>query len=66
MTTVIIKPMSEWMRKTPTRWWPMPPPIFPDGPPTEEDIALARELFAALDPQSQEWYRRGSVLFAGI
>lgn len=58
MTTVEIKPVPEWMRKTPVKWWPLPPPIFLDCPPSDDDIELARELFEALDPESQTWYRR--------
>lgn len=35
---------------------PMPPPIFPDGEPTPEDVALALALLDELDPESQAWY----------
>jgi len=35
----------------------MPPPIFSDDDPAADDIALARELFQALDTESQHWYR---------
>lgn len=58
MGTVNIQPMPMSYREL-KRFRPMPPPIFPDGPPTDDDIELARELFQALDPESQEWYRRG-------
>jgi hypothetical protein len=47
---------------------PRPWPIFPDGSPTPEEVALARELFAGLDLASQEWYLSGGArwLFAGV
>lgn len=60
MARVNIAPMPLWVRALPKRLRPMPPPIF-DGTPTPEDIALARDLFAALDPESQRW--RDSSLF---
>ena len=61
MTEILIKPMPLWMRTTPERLWPRTPPIFSDlGPegPTDADRELARELFRALDEQSQKWYGR--------
>lgn len=59
MATVNIMPMPQWCRKISAKFRQMPPPIFPDGPPSEEDMELARELFRALDSESQDWYRRG-------
>jgi hypothetical protein len=53
---VNIAPLPTVYRDKPKRVWPMPPPIFPDGPPTPEDRALARALFVKLDAQSREWY----------
>lgn len=44
-------------REVPQRFWPGVPPIFSDGDPTPPDWALARELVAALDDTSREWYR---------
>jgi hypothetical protein len=44
---------------------PCHPPIFPAGPPTAEDIALARALFAELDDESKAWYGRAGV-FKGL
>lgn len=46
----------------------MTPPIFTDGPATEEDVELARELFEALDEESKEWYggRGSGGLFEGL
>lgn len=68
MAKVDIKPMPQGYRKISAKYRPQYPPIFPDGTPTDDDIVLARELFAALDEESQEWYRRGgrSRLFEGI
>lgn len=51
-----IQPMPEWVRKTPERLRPMPPPVFADIEPSEADRTLARELFNLLDPESQAWY----------
>lgn len=56
MKTVNIVPLPAWARAT--RFRPQHPPVFPDGPPTPEERELARELFQALDADSQEWYRR--------
>lgn len=58
MRTVNIVPLPAWCRLIPKRLHPTPPPIFPEGEPTAEERALARELFEALDPESQEWYGR--------
>ena len=65
---VQIVPIPEWYASRGiTRFLPMPPPIFPDGDPTPADIELARELFLALDPNSQRWYRfRGRDIFADL
>lgn len=30
--------------------------MFPNGSPTSADLNLARDLFEALDPESQAWY----------
>ena len=69
MTVVNIIPMPEKFRKIPKKWRPVNPPVFidcgPDGP-TAEDRQLARELFALLDPESQEWYRRCGGLFKDL
>jgi hypothetical protein len=54
---VEINPLPLWCRKIPRRLWPGFPPPFPDGTPTPDDIEEARELYLALDPQSQWWYR---------
>ncbi len=59
MTVVCVNPMPEKFRAIPKKWLPGCPPIFKEcgsGGPSEDDKALARELFKALDPQSQEWY----------
>lgn len=48
----------------PMRLRPGTGPIF-EGEPTSEDLALALELFDALDPESQAWYRYNSVMFGG-
>jgi hypothetical protein len=57
MATVNFVPLSNFWRGKSLKFSPMPPPIYQDGPATKDDIALARELFQALDPESQEWYR---------
>ena len=57
MATVNIVPMPLYWRGKSSKYRPMPPPIFPEGPATEDDIELARELFKALDEESQAWYR---------
>lgn len=65
--TVKIQPMPGCIRDLPPWLRPMTPPVFPDEPPTNDDRALARELFQALDQESQEWYRANhSTLFRGI
>lgn len=56
MTKVDVRPLPEAYRPF-KRFRPMPPPIFPDGDPSPDDIVLARELFKALDQESQRWYR---------
>lgn len=68
MSRVEIIPMPQKRREISSKYRPIPPPIFPDGEPTDEDRELARELFKALDSESQEWYRRcGSrTLFDGL
>jgi hypothetical protein len=71
MRDVTIKPLSELLREPRFRKWrPRPAPIFAgyDSPPTDDEIALARELFALLDDESKNWYRssgRGDI-FAGV
>jgi hypothetical protein len=63
---VEIKPMPRRYLEISPRFRPSPPPVF-DGDPTPDDRLLARELFRALDPESQEWYRGSmSRLFAGL
>ena len=68
--TVCIIPMPDKFRKIPKRLQPYHPPIFTDcgpGGPSDDDKALARELFKALDAESQDWYlRSASGLFADI
>jgi hypothetical protein len=40
----------------------MPPPVFPNGKQTDaQDVALARALFLALDPESQRSFARCCV-----
>ncbi len=62
MSAVNVRPLPTWARKT--KYKPLPPPIF-DGDPTPADRALARELFLALDRESQAWYARCST-FDGL
>lgn len=57
MATVNITPLPAGYLTIPRRLWPGTTPIF-DGEPTPADRELARELFAALDPDSQAWYAR--------
>jgi hypothetical protein len=68
--TVCIIPMPDKFRTIPKKLQPGHPPIFTDcgqGGPSIEDKALARELFRALDAESQDWYSRGvGGLFADI
>ena len=52
--TATITMLPSWARKT--RFKPLPPPVFPDGDPTPDDIELALALFAELDADSQAWY----------
>jgi len=56
VANVNLVPLPSWALKLSPRLWPQTPPLF-DGDPTEDDRELARELFAALDPDSQAWYR---------
>mgnify|MGYP003423323568 FL=1 len=54
---VQIVPIPEWYASRGiTRFLPMPPPIFPDGDPTADDVRLALELIESLDDQSRAWY----------
>lgn len=64
MTVNVLK-MPPTIRDIPPRFRPMPPPIFPYGDPAPADIELARELFLALDLESQRWYR-GCGIFADL
>ncbi len=57
--TVAISPMPQKIREIPERWRPGPPPVFPDGKPTDAERALARDLWRALDLESRRWYYRG-------
>ena len=66
MATINIIPMPLYCRKIKPLYRPMPPPVFQDGPPTEEDKELARELFKALDEESQAWYRSWGRTFEGL
>ena len=64
---VEISPMPLGYKKIPARLRPGTPPVFPDGPPTDADRALARDLFRELDPGSQGWYRTNCPkLFEGL
>jgi hypothetical protein len=54
MTVVTIQPLADWMRKT--KYKPQHPPVFESEGPTQDDIALALELFEALDDASKDWY----------
>lgn len=58
---VNITPLPAFYRDKPKRVWPMPPPIFPDGPATDEDRAFARALFEKLDAESQDWYSHSPI-----
>lgn len=51
---VDIQPMPAWARKI--KFHTGPPPVFPGGNPTPEDVELALALFQELDPASQRWY----------
>jgi|GEM_PF-4893777 len=64
LVSVYIQPMPVNYRKIPEWYRPGHPPIF-DGDPTDADIELARDLFAALDAESQAWYGRCTV-FDGL
>ncbi|MFO7555297.1 MAG: hypothetical protein R6W88_08850 [Desulfobacterales bacterium] len=56
MGKVCILPMPRSFLKIPKLYRPIFPPIFPEGDPTDEDWALAFELFQALDTESKAWY----------
>jgi hypothetical protein len=58
MATVEIVTMPRSYLKIPERFRPGHPPIFIGGNITEADYDLARELFKALDEESQKWYTR--------
>lgn len=62
--TVEVNPMPTAYRSISKKFRPMPPPVFPDGQPTADEITLARELFELLDTESREWYG-GMMVFAG-
>jgi len=64
MNTVNVAPMPEYLRKVRPIYRHCPPPVFPDGQPTADEITLARELFAALDDASRKWYG-GMAIFGG-
>ena len=57
MPTVNVIPLPDSYRPF-KRFLPMPPPIFPDGDPSADDVRLALELIEALDDQSRAWYGR--------
>lgn len=65
MATVNVHPIPSDYHKISQRFRPMPAPIFSDGDPTPADIELARELFLALDLESQRRYR-GWRIFADL
>jgi hypothetical protein len=65
MRTVTIIPLPRGYLKVSKKFWQTPPPTFPDGPPTPEEIELARALFLELDPESQDWYSRYRI-FDGL
>lgn len=48
--------MLDWQARLRAGESIIPPPIFPDGDPTQADLALALALFEALDSESQSWY----------
>lgn len=58
--TVDLKPMPRRYLEISEKFRPQHPPIF-DGTPTPADIAEARALFEALDPESQRWYGRSGI-----
>ena len=64
MANVSVKPMPEKYKKYSKKFMAQHPPIFtdcgPDGP-TQEEIELARELFALLDEESKAWYGRTGI-----
>lgn len=59
--TVNLFPIPRAYLSIPKRLRPGRRPIFTGGVPSPEDIALARELFKELDPESQEWYGRKGI-----
>ena len=61
---VNVQPMPPSTRQLPAHLRPMPAPIF-DGDPSPADIELARELYLALDDESQRWYA-GFRIFADM
>ncbi|PIV89412.1 MAG: hypothetical protein COW48_00640 [Hydrogenophilales bacterium CG17_big_fil_post_rev_8_21_14_2_50_63_12] len=62
--TVQVNPLPAAYRSISKKFRPTPPPVFPNGEPTADEIELARELFALLDAESREWYGSMAV-FAG-
>jgi len=70
MTEVVIKPMPRSYLKFSMKYRPVAGPIFLDcgpGGATDEDRELARELFKALDPESQAWWKYNHpTLFEGL
>ncbi len=67
MATINIVPLPLYWRGKSSTFRPNPPPLYTDGPPTEDDIALARELFQALDEESKDWYRSHKYkIFEGL
>lgn len=65
MIEVSMSPAPSWLSKVSPEFWPCCPPVFQGGEPTDDDVALAHELFAALDPLSQSFYSR-MPLFAHL
>lgn len=54
--TVDVCPMPAAVREMPERWRPSPPPMFREGVTTPADLALALDLWRALDLESRRWY----------
>lgn len=54
---VDVRPLSPWMRRT--RFRPLPPPVFPRGEPTLDEVELALALYRELDDESRRWYGPG-------
>lgn len=65
MAKVVVRPLPQKCREISPQWRPSHPPIFPDGPPSAQDIELARALFRELDDESKDWYGRAGI-FAGL